>query len=453
MDFFPIIDWQQTVQVDSEAALQQAINTARNNDISTKIELQGNILLTQSLTVPERARVYITSGSGGPFTINAGGQGFRVMTILTHESPGFITAVYFGNVIVKGGISTTDGGAVYSTGLGSAVVVLEQGAVFENNTAVNGGAIGLTRGAVGVFGGQLHQNHATRNGGAVFIREGHTQPVYGAFYMATDYSMIIQNEADQDGGGVYVNSLHEVKITGGTIDSNIAGGAGGGLFTYLLSMDGGNITDNRAVAGGGIYTANHADVIIDIAGYAHILNNHAAGDEGGGGIYVREYHLQKLTVGPGVQFNGNTATRGFAARRPEHDAIYLANIHATAWSNAFIQGYNNFDIRYEGAPVPPIPGCSAEGEQMVDICLPVTITPHADVGQIASVCCGPAIITRGDNICMGVPNGNCNFTIRQRMCVRVPVDFSTNVNTGDPHILCTDEGCDNCEQLQMGGEI
>ena len=122
----------------------------------------------------------------------------------------------------------------------------------------------------------------------------------------------------------------------------------------------------------------------------------------------------------------------------------MANIQATQWSANFIQGYNNYDIRYDGNNPPPIPGCHVDTEQMVEVCLPVAITPFANVGVITSRCCGTAVITRGDDVCQGIPNGTCNFTIRQKMCVTVPVDFGNTVVPGVPHVLCTDEPCDNC---------
>ena len=187
------------------------------------------------------------------------------------------------------------------------------------------------------------------------------------------------------------------------------------------------------------------DTRLDILGDAKITNNIATGDEGGGGIYLIENQLQQLTVGASVIFSGNSAVQGFALRLPIHDAIYLANIHATQWSANFIQGYNNYDIRYNGENPPPIPGCQVEGEQMVDICLPVSVAPYANVGNVTSKCCGVPVITRGDNLCSGIPSGTCNFTIRQRMCVNVPVDFGTIVQPGVPHILCTDEDCDDCD--------
>ena len=476
MEPFPPIDWQATIQVDDPAALQNAIDNAHNSGIPTRIELENNILLNQPLIVPERTKIYFTSVLGPPHVIDATGQNIRIMEIHTDIDPNYSTAVYFGNIIIRGGRSTMDGGAIYSTGPGYAIVALEPGASFEDNTAINGGAIALTRGSVGVFGGILHNNRADHNGGAVYIATGRAMP-YGAFKMNMDSSLIYRNEAGINGGGVYVGSIHEVTIEGGTIENNIAHVSGGGLYVHRLTMSAGNILNNNAdvggggiflngrgtitgsagivgntaPGGGGIYLGRNDDVRLDIYNDARITNNHATGDDGGGGIFLTHAQLPLLTVALGVRFEANTALQGFANRLPADDAIYLANIHGTLWTSPFIQGYNNVDIRYDGENPPPPPGCQVDGHQMIDICLPVTVTPYCNVGEITTRCCGAAVITPGTLICPGTPLGDCNFTIQQRICVNVPVDFGATVQPGVPHIITTDEDCTGCDDDEGGG--
>ena len=480
MSQFPPIEWPTNVNVNNQSSLQTAINNARINGINTRITLTSNITLTQPLNVPERASVYLTSNPGGPYTI-AAGQGFRVMNVETLD-PNESTVVYFGNITVREGTSTADGGAIYGSGPGNAVIVLESGANFQNNTAVNGGAIALTQGAVGVFGGTLTGNSASENGGAIYIAEGHRMAMYGAFSMLGGTSLISLNEAGMSGGGVYVGSTDDVVITGGTISYNHAYGKGGGLYVNKLDFSDGNISINSADAGGGgiyldgvgnvnglahingnmsltggggIYMSENPDTRLDIEDNVQILGNHAIGAAGGGGIFVTRQMLPALTVGADVRFAGNSAIKGYPNRLPEDDAVYYANIHATQWSAYFIQGYNNYDIRYDNAEPEPAPGCQVEGQQMVDICLPVSVEPFATAGDITTRCCGEAIITPGDVPCQGIPNGKCNFTIRQKVCVNVPVDFGTITTPGEPHILCTDEDCSNCgpNPNEEGGDI
>ena len=483
---FPIINWQRTEYASDIGTLQSAIMLAQDG-LNTQIVLLSDIPLSSTLNVPHNVTIRLTSNPEGPHAIDATGHSIRIMDINTGPDENVDTVVYFGNIILRGGyadVMSMDymGGAIFGHGQGNAVIKLEPGAVFENNTAENGGAIALESGAVGVFGGHLVNNHGGSNGGAIAVFAGH--PVLGAFQMSMDNSLISNNESEADGGAIYVASQDDVTISGGTISNNTAAGYGGGLHVRNLHFNGGAITgntagfggggivlrdvgiitgtailsNNTAPIGGGLALGDEPDTQLDIHGDAQIRNNIAAVD--GGGIYLNESQLPLLKISGNVLFTQNSAARGYALRLPIHDAIYLANIHTDRWSANFIQGYNNYDIRYDGDNPPPPPGCHVDGEQMVDVCLPVTVVPFANVGNVTSRCCGSAVITRGDDVCPGVPNGTCNFTIRQRVCVKVPVDFGAVVTPGDPHVLSTDETCDNCpdmrdrdtEMAQAGGD-
>jgi len=87
--------------------------------------------------------------------------------------------------------------------------------------------------------------------------------------------------------------------------------------------------------------------------------------------------------------------------------------------------------------------CDAVGHKMVDISIPVSVTPFARVGTITTRCCGEPTITPGINVPSG-PSTNCDFTISQRICVEVPVEFGATVTPGEEHVECTGEGCENC---------
>jgi pilin isopeptide linkage protein len=88
--------------------------------------------------------------------------------------------------------------------------------------------------------------------------------------------------------------------------------------------------------------------------------------------------------------------------------------------------------------------CSGDGQQMTEVCLPVSVKPFANVGVISTRCCGPARITPGTDICEGTPDGNCDFTISQTICVDVPVEFGAEVTPGEVHVGCTGNDCANC---------
>ena len=120
--------------------------------------------------------------------------------------------------------------------------------------------------------------------------------------------------------------------------------------------------------------------------------------------------------------------------------------------------FNNATASYTFAGVPDIitsntlqivitaaAACDVLGQQMANVCLPVSVQPFATVGTIVTRCCGAAIIAPG-TVCSGTPNMNCNFTISQRICVEVPVEFGATVTPGEAHVQCTGENCDNCPE-------
>jgi hypothetical protein len=92
--------------------------------------------------------------------------------------------------------------------------------------------------------------------------------------------------------------------------------------------------------------------------------------------------------------------------------------------------------------------CPATGYQMSSVCVPVTVTPFANPGTTTTVCCGAPVITTGVAECVGVPNGDCRFTITQNLCTAVPIEFGASAQTGTPSVSCgvtsSTDICTNC---------
>lgn len=80
--------------------------------------------------------------------------------------------------------------------------------------------------------------------------------------------------------------------------------------------------------------------------------------------------------------------------------------------------------------------CPAVGYQSASICVPVTVTPFAQTGVTTTKCCGSPVVTPGRDICGGVRNGSCFFTITQDICVAVPVEFGAVATVGDSFVNC-----------------
>lgn len=83
-------------------------------------------------------------------------------------------------------------------------------------------------------------------------------------------------------------------------------------------------------------------------------------------------------------------------------------------------------------------GCSAVGYQDVDVCIPVTIKPFGEVGNVKTCCEGRPMVTRGSDCCPGKPGGVCKFTISQKLRVEVPVIFGAKAEIGEASVEC---GC------------
>ena len=72
--------------------------------------------------------------------------------------------------------------------------------------------------------------------------------------------------------------------------------------------------------------------------------------------------------------------------------------------------------------------CPTVGYQAASICVPVTVTPYANAGA--------TVVIPGRQICAGVKNGVCSFTLSQNVCVAVPVEFGANASVGEAYVEC-----------------
>ena len=89
--------------------------------------------------------------------------------------------------------------------------------------------------------------------------------------------------------------------------------------------------------------------------------------------------------------------------------------------------------------------CTVYGSQRATVCVPVTVTPFASVGDTVTRCCGNPRVTPGTAACGGTPMGSCVFTISQDVCITVPVAFGATSVVGRYSVLCGDANTgDNC---------
>lgn len=97
-------------------------------------------------------------------------------------------------------------------------------------------------------------------------------------------------------------------------------------------------------------------------------------------------------------------------------------------------------------------GCSAIGYQDVDVCIPVTIKPFGEVGNVKTHCEGKPLIIQGCDCCPGKTGGVCKFTISQKLRVEVPVIFGAKAEIGEASVECgcteSISDCENCLEYE-----
>ncbi|HEX9953060.1 MAG TPA: CSLREA domain-containing protein, partial [Rubricoccaceae bacterium] len=203
------------------------------------------------------------------------------------------------------------GGAIESAGN----LTVDGGSFTGNMAGINGGAVHLTGAVTAAFTGSTGfvNNAAGMEGGAVW------NSATGTLTMANP--QITGNSAagpaaDQGGGGVFSDG-GTTTLTNPNIDGNRATGAagsGGGVLNTAggrLTVTGGSITSNTAVrAGGGVETNLSGGATGNTLALNNVtisLNNAGTAPGFGGGVHVTGAAVATVTGGT---VSGNTAVEG-----------------------------------------------------------------------------------------------------------------------------------------------
>lgn len=89
--------------------------------------------------------------------------------------------------------------------------------------------------------------------------------------------------------------------------------------------------------------------------------------------------------------------------------------------------------------------CETITYQTATVCAPVTVKPLATPGTIRTICCGDPEVKSGKE-CPSMAL-QCQFTVRQKVCIEIPIKFGATTTVGEPSIGCDDpsgEGCGEC---------
>lgn len=258
------------------------------------------------------------------------------------------------------GLNPTHGGAIDARN--KATVNMSGGSV-ENNQATYGGGVHLENSIMYFTGGAVQNNRSDRvfdkpynqyysAGGGIILRKGSELNM-------SDDAKVLNNFAAEVGGGISVGSNNPEKgsvlnMNGGTVDGNVAGSSGGGIFIQAKYFSGtqgkayitaGKITNNKmdgsgktnmAFGGGGIYvngatkTIRYKDengVYQEATVYGangelyleNVLITDNKSEEEGAGLASCPISKTTIYVNNGVAFDKNTAGK------PGNDLFIYSN--------------------------------------------------------------------------------------------------------------------------------
>ncbi|MCD7884764.1 MAG: right-handed parallel beta-helix repeat-containing protein [Lachnospiraceae bacterium] len=222
----------------------------------------------------------------GNTAYNAGGGIYTQGKLTLTGGDSEATAIYISNNICTAGVG---GGAYSSTSTSYAIVSTGYVNINGNSAGTNGGGLSVDSGGMDLSGNiKIYENYAKGSnygGGGIYSSSNSTGTVY-----LHDGVEIFDNTCGLHGGGVY--GRYEVKIADGAkIHDNYATSSGGGVAALKVTMEGGEIYNNSAANGGGIYDAQGNSADTNVA--SHIsrgkIYNNTARTGSGGGIYASSY--------------------------------------------------------------------------------------------------------------------------------------------------------------------
>lgn len=177
--------------------------------------------------------------------------------------------------------------------------IMHDGDVSYNQAAVGGGMIASVNSKITVYSGSISGNTASGNGGGVLAESSCPVTLDGANILVTDNQAIggngggvyasdsltinsvsITNNKANDGGGIF--SQGTAVITGAAINGNTAVTDGGGIRgtgAAIITLQGTNISGNKAAHGAGLSANNSSTASMDSSS---IIAGNIAGKRGGG---------------------------------------------------------------------------------------------------------------------------------------------------------------------------
>lgn len=240
----------------------------------------------------------ITIDGGGAVTLSGGGSTSLFSVLAAADYPSLL---HLRNITLTAGLSSGDGGAIYSTG----TLILDNVTIQDSHSSSSGGAIANRDGNVTINNSIIRDNSAVAYGGGV----------NSSGTLTIRASRIEGNRVEGSGGncnGGGLSATGAITIAASQVISNSApsqagrGGKGGGICfgTGELTISSTRIAGNSAAEGGGIAVFGAARVERTQLVSNTALLQSAMG--GAGGAIWSAGHLTLLDV----QISGNASFDG-----------------------------------------------------------------------------------------------------------------------------------------------
>ncbi len=335
--------------------LKKAVNSAEEGDnirILDTLHQTGSLSISKGVTIGRAADMVdymIVLETGAELTLRgsvviAGRKG----TVLAEES--MIKVKEGATLNIKGSATLKNnsaesqpGGAVYNLGT---MNVSGNCVINGNVTGSYGGGAIYNVGTLNVSGGTIQNNVSGKHSSKEFgPRCGGGVLNAGSFVMTAG---VIMNNTSIGGGGGIHNTIGAVcRFSGGSVVSNESEGRGGGINCSggVLTMTGGEVSENCSIGGGGISLgqedSNTNSLYSTISGGTIKENKsvYAEGDStvgSGGGILVRDNNI--LTISGGNIINNIAENCGGGVRVGDKGTVIIDGAAVNIGNNSAKKG-------------------------------------------------------------------------------------------------------------------
>lgn len=263
------------------------------------------------------------NGGGGIYNLNGGTVNIDNATITDNVANGMAgsgggilndvgSTLMIENTVITGNTANRAGGGIEGNATAGTNFITLTDVTLDGNTVFNspgnGGGLHMTGpGTITINGGTVNDNMAGAEGGGLWNGSG-TMTIDGT---TIDGNTASGPGADQGGGGIYNLNGGTLVITDTIISNNIANGtagSGGGILNDVgsqLSITDTAITGNTAIRAGGGIEDNSLTSTI-ILNNVNLDNNAVTGPPGnGGGLHITGAGSATITGGT---VNNNTAS-------------------------------------------------------------------------------------------------------------------------------------------------